>query len=276
MLEELERRLAALSEVSGQLEEHWEPILQGVKRDIARDVEGELVELLVRLAEGSMLSSSEYGHEQAGPLRDHLKNNLSSYVDGRPAHVRINEESETFTTLFDPDYAGTPADFDQGKYPSSARPEQRLFGWKYGIYMPSVEGGWVSSRLKGKDYPTYAAVIERRIGDYKKSAPYWYFIEYGNAGQGAPYPTVAPNPFISRFRDEAEYYIEFMFRERIRKAKDLVTKSVLDSIKMDEQSRLIAPSGEEVYLDSWRTAQGKTHLQFRTKGGQFAKGAARV
>lgn len=172
-------------------------------------------ELLYESGNTAAIQTYEYVNSDA--LYDHFLINLS---DPRHPQVRNGE----VVRVFNPRVGGTASDFRRGmqaggsKLPGSAG-ERAAKIWKYGIYIPAVEGTqptYHSTERWITRHPdvNYDSVIEKRLSAWGDKAPYWYLINYGNAGYNRAYPTFPPTNFIEKTevaarrlaKDVREYY----------------------------------------------------------------------
>jgi hypothetical protein len=181
-------------------------------------IEEALVYDLLDNAERAMYSIPEYAAPQAAPLRERLLDNLGSMRGDGYVHVMVSPNGDLY--FFDEEFAGTEADFEDAKWISkhNQNPEMKRILWKYGIYKPSVEGAsneTTSPRMRKamQNLPTYEEVIERRLDIWEDKAPYWYFIENGNAGGGREYPSFSGTFFLRNFEKDAKRKVRKIFQD---------------------------------------------------------------
>lgn len=236
------------------------------------EMENALVNEFVDKAIDAMNRTPEYSVPEAEPLRTRLIQNLSSVAgDGRPVHIRINEDGGT--KIFDKQFAGTASDFAQAKYPSTKKQPLRYRFWKYGIYARDVTGNYEPSTVPWfndavERLPSYSEIINRRLSDWGDKAPYWYFIDKGVAGGGIGYPSFPGTGFIDKFKHRA--------REATKKLKSTILRQYAESAAQAvtraaaEGKTQVRISDTEMMARAVR-ASGDAIWQRREKG-KFASG----
>lgn len=268
MLEDIYRTLDAIKETSQQQERK---IPTAFKTHIP-EMESALVNALVEDAIDAMDKTPEYSVAEAEPLRNRLIQNLSAIGgDGRPVHVRITEDGNTY--IFDEQFAGTAGDFAQAKHNSKNPQPLRYRFWKYGIYARDVTGNYEPSTVpwfeKAVDkLPSYSEIIAERLSVWGNKAPYWYFIEHGVTGGGVGYPSFPGTNFISKFDHKAKEAVrklqDDILREFTESASEAVSKAATEGIKQ------IPISDTEILAKAVRK-NGNSIWQRREKG-RFASG----
>jgi len=185
-MEELTRNLGSFANQFSESE--MNTALQNNIGEIALDIARDR---LIGAAMDAIEMTPEF---QYPPLRERLLENLQ---DSR--HYKIG--SGTNLIIFDEEVAGTINDLEEGQQAAwegaTGTPAQRLFCWTYGIYKPAREGLDRWSRFD--DYPTYQQVIDVRLETWGDKAPYWIFLNDGNAG-GAAYPSFSGTAFVDKVR----------------------------------------------------------------------------
>jgi len=153
----------------------------------------QLKDELYRAAEEAIASIDEF---QYPPLRDRLLANIL-----KDEHYYISPDL-SYATVFNEDVAGSVGDLVTGQQAAwrsaGGTPRERLFGWKFGIYLPFKGYSYGGSNNKFEDYPSYQDVINIRLDVWGDKAPYWRFLEWGNAGGGEAYPTFEGRNFIAQ------------------------------------------------------------------------------
>lgn len=166
-------------------------------------------------------------------LRERLLENLS---DTR--HYKVSEDANSIE-IFNEAVAGTLDDLVRGQQsawgPNTGKysHQQRLLCWTYGIYKPAREGGNVNP-VEGKDafsnYPTYESIISKRLSTWQSKAPYWFFLEYGNAGGDAAYPSFSGTGFVARVRSHADRILRMAKVEALNQILDQVDDGVSEQL----------------------------------------------
>ncbi len=188
-------------------------------------LEESVLDELISSATDAMQSLSEYNNPEARPLVDQFLNNLLARdEEGRPVHVRVSINGDV--KVFNEEFAGTYEDLIAGQRVGAVgkitNPQSiRYRFWKYGIYMPDVEGRDVPSYQewfeKGKaKLPSYHEIIHARLSAWGDKAPYWYFIEYGNVSLAKKaYPLIRGTRFIYKTRRRMERIVPQAIRDFI-------------------------------------------------------------
>lgn len=240
---------------------------------------------LIASAEDALGTVEEFSHPA---LYTQLIENLS-----KDEHYFISPDLGS-AIIFDPNLAGTWDDLVAGQVAGggggSAPQQQRLFCWKYGIYIPEREGGRRGSGFA--DYPTYSEVIQARISTWGDKAPYWMFLEYGNVGGAPAYPSFSGTGFVARVQSRVP--------EIIRQAADIAEREMLEQIEVGVGLQLDTPTrrvkvelgyipitpeaATKVGVSIRLTKAGEVYYQLRINGrfgrkiesGQFIKELGRV
>jgi len=203
-------------------------------------------------------------------LRAHLLANLS-----KGEHYYVSPDLGT-VQIFNEAVAGTMDDMVEGQQAAwkSAKgsPRERLFAWTFGIYKPGREG--YSGVSKGginkfEDYPSYDEVIEIRLATWGDKAPYWIFLNDGNAGSLA-YPTFPGYPFVDIARSRTTNYVG--------KALDIATKDITEQLERAWREQIenttnlveVYVGGLAIYerLDIGVSATGK-RIQVESRGDWY-------
>lgn len=144
-----------------------------------------LSEMLVEAGVQAAKESIEYAYE---PLLERLTENLSN-----PDHIYVRNGK--VIKFFDTDIAGDYDDFITGVEEAGGHTGTDIAPkiWKYGIYAP------VSKSFNLDSLPSYDEVISERLSAWGDKAPFWYFIEFGNAGFDRAFPQVRPTYFLRKF-----------------------------------------------------------------------------
>lgn len=169
-----------------------------------------LSEALVEAGKKAIESIPEYEYE---PLKQRFLENLA-----RPEHVIISGNK---IKIFDEKTAGTAGDLISGQEAAGGHTGtlQAPIVWKYGIYLPYLGAGWSDSKRGNMELPEYSQVIEERLAAWGDKAPYWYFIENGNAGNSRAFPNFSGTGFIAQLqakvsdivRRAKEFYYQRIF-----------------------------------------------------------------
>lgn len=251
MFGDLIRRLDAMGETARlQLRTS-----ENLFRMFINEMEAKSLDFLILQAQDAMALIPEYSNAKASPLRDRLVDNLSTYKGGRPVHVRIHPNGSV--DVFNEAFAGTEADLEKARYPSSLSPEQAAIFWKFGIYKPSVEG-FTHPELEGKTV-SYESVIEERLsawgtGNSAGSAPFWRFIQHGNQGTGREYPSHSGVDFI----ESSELVIDAATREFRDTVVQIFAEDVTRAIERSYESGTPQPPTEpEILWTKTITRAGK-------------------
>lgn len=145
--------------------------------------------------------------------------------------------------------AGNPGDLRQGIDAARTvlglgkltREEAALF-WKERIYRPAREGllrprffkknvGFYKGAKRGEKIPfdyvsygimKYRATVEARLSAWGDKAPFWIWLNYGNAGEKGEYPSVSPTMFV----ETSEVEINIMLQAEITALADEFTDAV--------------------------------------------------
>ena len=244
-----------------------------------------LKRLLIASAEDALEAIDELNHPD---LRNRLIENLS-----KDEHYFISPDLGS-VTVFNPELAGTWDDLVSGQVAGGgggpAPQPQRLFCWKYGIYIPEREGGRRASRFD--DYPTYTEVIQLRLSAWGDKAPYWMFLEHGNAGGAPAYPSFNGTGFIAK--------VQGMAPGIMRQAANLAEREMLDQMDLAIKEQLDTPTrrttvelgyipftpeaASKVGVSVRLTKAGEVYYQLRVNGrfgrklevGQFVEELGRV
>lgn len=268
MFEDIYRKLDAIKTTS---EDQIKGIPTSFKSHIP-EMENALVNEFVEKAIDAMDGTPEYSVSEAEPLRARLIQNLSSTAgDGRPVHIRINEDGGT--RIFDKQFAGTAADFAQAKYLSSKPQPLRYRFWKYGIYARDVTGNYTPSTVPWFNdavdrLPSYSEIIQRRLSDWGNKAPYWYFIEHGVAGGGIGYPSFPGTNFIEKFKGRAREATKKLRSAILRQYAESASQAVMRAAT--EGKTQVRISDTEILAKAIRE-NGDAIWQRREKG-KFASG----
>lgn len=198
---------------------------------LAEDV---LLNRLVSAAVEAMDSIPEYnnGTEGSDALRDRLIVNLLS-----TDHVQLDQSGNPIV-LFNERVAGSYSDLIAGMraaYTSNRSPDVRAFFWKYGIYKPSVEG-YTLDILQGRTVE-YNQVVAERLAEWGSKVPYWYLIEYGNAGGGLSYPSFPGTNFVATWRAEARAGLKDLQRALFSTLREEAVKSLGEAVLTSQQQR---------------------------------------
>lgn len=226
---------------------------------------------LIQNAEIAMRDHPEYSYQ---PLQDHLLRNLEKL-----GHVVVNEDL-TIETVFNEDLAGTVADFEESKYPHMSDDKTRSLMWKYGIYMPAMEGGLGFQWTKSGDVTLiadYHAIIRSRLASWGDRAPYWHFLEHGNYQYAAdypkPYPVFGPTHFIHNTRVAAPDILEQVIRDQTEIFEDGVEGGLGDVLLEEQEVSVrvfVVPLGERgVSKEWWRSTRGKAFPKLRGPSGRW-------
>ena len=181
------------TDVNNALSVNYEDLSQENIDNMLREI---VQEYLISYAQQAAVISREYSYP---PLLDRLLENLSN-----PEHVIV--ENGVVVKCFDESIAGGIEEFFAGVEETGGHTgtlnAPRI--WRYGIYTPASfwKGGKGSKMYK--NLPTYEDVIDERLQAWGDKAPYWYFLEHGNAGGGREFPTVRPTHFITNLRRVAK------------------------------------------------------------------------
>jgi len=182
---------------------------------------------LINAAEEALETVEEF---QYPDLQTRLIENLS-----KDAHYYVSPDLGS-AFVFNPELAGSWDDLVSGQVAGGgggASPQpKRLFCWKYGIYIPEREGGRRASKFD--DYPTYTEVIQARLSAWGDKAPYWMFLEYGNAGGAPAYPTFSGTGFIAS--------VKGMVPGIINHATKLAEREMLDQMELAIKEQLDNPT----------------------------------
>jgi hypothetical protein len=123
--------------------------------------------------------------------------------------------------------------------------EKAALFWKERIYRPAREGlvrpaffkkntGYYKGAKRGEkiayDYSAYGimkyrATIEARMAAWGGKAPYWLWLNYGNAG-GGEYPTVKPTEFVEKSEVQINILLEAEMLDLINEFTDAVNDEV--------------------------------------------------
>lgn len=236
--------------------------------------EGLLDEFIEQFLEAAM-SIPEYGNAHAAPLIDRLIENLSINNGEGFAHVKVLPNGKTF--IFDEEVAGTADDFEEARHFSQRNqdnPELRRIFWKYGIYMPGVEGGssettkpWMKRAME--KLPSYDDIIAERLTIWGDKAPYWYFIENGNAGGGKPYPSFAGKHIIKQFRFQAQRAVDDFLRGLVDELENEVAKATEEALRTGSKT---PPLAGDIARRNVITKSGNPSVQRWSKTtGRFLK-----
>jgi hypothetical protein len=255
--------LGAISQTAANLLENIteDRVIQTIRAkatyDIARD--------LMNRAKIAMEGHTEYDYE---PLKEHLMQNLE-YV----RHVRISYDLST-VDVFDEEVGGTAEDFEAGRYHGSRNdPKTRSLMWKYGIFMPAREGGagfqW-TKESEPQVIADYDTIIQARLEEWGDKAPYWYFLEHGNAdfagGYPSPYPVFGPTNFIFNTAEEAPHILEKIIEEEIEDISDGI-EEVLDEADQTYRGPTISVIADDVdggwRAFTFRSSLGKIYTQYK-------------
>jgi len=203
-------------------------------------------------------------------LRSHLLANLA-----KSEHYYVSPDLGTIQ-IFNEAVAGTMDDMIEGQQAAwkSARgtPEQRLFAWTFGIYKPGREGYSGLSKdgvNKFEDYPSYDEVIEIRLAAWGDKAPYWIFLNDGNAGSKA-YPTFPGYPFVDIAQGRTTNYVsralEIATRDIVEQLQEAWEKQIENTDNLVE----VYVGGLSIYerLDIGVTAEGK-RVQVESRGDWY-------
>jgi len=165
--------------------------------------ESRIRDYMLKMAEEAINTIEEF---QYPPLEERLMENLLNWE-----HYYVSPDLRG-AKVFNEQIAGMPSDILEGQIagggPGTGTPEQNLFVWMFGIYKPAREGGpraFVTKKNKSvsfEELPTYEEVIKARLDAWGTKAPYWIFLEYGNASGAPAYPSFAGTGFISKVRAE--------------------------------------------------------------------------
>lgn len=144
-----------------------------------------LSEMLVEAGISAAKATIEYAYE---PLLERLIENLSN-----PDHIYVKKGK--VLKFFDTDIAGDYEDFITGVEETGGHTGTDIAPkiWKYGIYAP------VSKSFNLDSLPSYDEVIAERLDAWGDKAPFWYFIEFGNASFDRAFPQVQPTYFLRKF-----------------------------------------------------------------------------
>lgn len=202
-------------ELFSQIKTNVEELLQHASEyGDTSGVDAALVEMLskalVKAGEAAVNQIPEYQYK---PLKDRFLDNLS-----KPEHIEILGNR---VLIFNEEVGGT---FDQllaGQEEGGGHTEteEAPIVWKYGIYLPFAGSASDNRSSKGLveklDLPSYEEIIDARLAYWESEdvAPYWYFIENGNMGNGRAFPSFAGTSFIEELRGKAS--------DIVRRAKEL-------------------------------------------------------
>jgi len=226
---------------------------------------------LINAAEEALETIDEFNHPD---LHNRLIENLS-----KDEHYFVSPDLGS-AIVFNPELAGSWDDLVSGQVAGGgggpAPQPQRLFCWKYGIYIPEREGGRRASKFD--DYPTYTEVIQARLSAWGDKAPYWMFLEYGNAGGAPAYPSFSGTGFIAR--------VQGMVPRIIRRAADIAEREMLDQMELAIEEQLSTPTRRvavelgyipfapeavsKVGVSTRLTKAGEIYYQLRV-GGRFGR-----
>jgi hypothetical protein len=241
---------------------------------IAARAEEALSEELISSATDAMDSISEYSSDHAESLREHLLENLQTRSNDGFVHVKVYDNGDVF--IFDEDFAGTAEDFEAAKHESRNTDKNLKYRfWKYGIYMPDVEGGSVEStqewfKKAAEKLPSYDEIISERLSIWGEKAPYWYFIENGTAGGAKAYPSFPGTHFISKLRSTATSDVRQLYNEAIRHYAEEAAQALHDSL---ETGREISREDDLVKWNEITTRTGKKIWRARSaETGTFLPG----
>ena len=214
-----------------------------------------LSEALIEAGKKAIDSIPEYEYP---PLKNRFLENLS-----KPEHIKI---SGNRVHIFDESVAGTYAELLSGQ--DAARGHtgtpQAPASWKYGIYMPSQEGGgWSDSMISRLGLPTYSEIIETRLAKWGDKSPYWYFIENGNAGNSRAYPSFGGTGFIDQLRSKVP--------DIIRRAKEIYYNRIFyDIADAVELGAMVNPkSRTRVTIYRYKVGSVNISIQKSSAGNYF-------
>jgi len=217
--------------------------------------EDSIRELLLNSADAAIEATPEF---QYAPLRDRLIENLSHWEH---YHISSNLSS---VKIFDEAHAGTASDLTAGQLAgggSRTAPQKlRLFCWKFGIYIPSREGGTAPFK-QFKDYPSYQEVINKRLAAWGDKAPYWYFLEWGNAGGSPAYPSFAGTGFIARVLGQVPGIISNALDDTVAEMQYGLDEAIREFLSNPEQET----RAELGYIPVATVAETKYGVSVRTK-----------
>lgn len=134
--------------------------------------------------------------------------------------------------------------------------------WKERIYRPAREGlkrpqffkknlGFYKTAKKGQripfDYASYGIMkygetLRKRLGFWGDRAPYWLWLNFGNAQSGQGYPMVQPTHFI----ESSEMEIDALYRQEVIKVTDEFTEAVSDEVEAFLQNPQAYEPGQEL------------------------------
>lgn len=197
--------------------------------------------LAIKFAKDAMIESATEAIERTDefnryePLKQQLLNNLA--LD---EHYLVGDDLASMT-VFDEEIAGTEADLKAGQQAAwksaGGTPEQRLYCWTYGIYIPFMTG---EKSRKFENYPTYETIMGIRLQTWGNKAPYWIFLEYGNQG-GKAFPSFPGTGFKSK--------VEAKIPEFLSKAHEIAATDMMAGLDSAITEQLEAPGKEiNVYL----------------------------
>jgi hypothetical protein len=203
------------------------------------------VGLIYEQARGTLLynleraieSTGEYDiPELAGPLWKAFSND-KIILFSISENVRIDAET----------YAGSWADLNAGiEFARESlgtgvlSPAKALEFWKSRIYGPAREGtgGDLFRKKEGFDYGSYGIMKYRetiglRLQSWGTLAPYWLFLEHGNAGAGA-YPSFAPTHFVEISRKEIIELYKDALIQTAREMSNALSEELEDFLRNPE------------------------------------------
>jgi len=211
-----------------------------------------LSEALVSAGEKAVNKIPEYQYQ---PLKDQFLKNLT-----KPEHVVIEGNK---VKIFDEEAGGSFAQLIAGQEEGGGHTGtiQAPAVWKYGIYLPYAGSASNNRSSKGivkkLDLPTYEEVIDARLAYWESEdvAPYWYFIENGNMGNGRAFPTFTGTGFIEEIRGRAS--------DIVRRAKELYLKHVFYDLSEATEMAVNVNPASRTRVTFYRYKSGSTNISIQ-------------
>lgn len=269
-LQFISRNAAKLAKKLGELEGNTE-MLRGIIADrISEEAIGILLDELGR----AIVASKEYN--------DPIFRGQLERVFSNPAMIKIGRKVDILSRAYI--LAGTWADLKYGVEGAKAILGLGILGkakalefWKHRIYRPAREGlkmprrfkknkGFYKTAKKGQripfDYQSYAFTKYSRTLAARKSfwgnkAPYWLWLNFGNAQGGGAYPKVSPTNFIG----QAERRINQLLEQRIIE----ITNEFSEAISREVEAFLRNPQAYQ---------PGQELNRFMFEGAEFRLGVS--
>lgn len=141
--------------------------------------------------------------------------------------------------------------------------------WRERIYRPAREGlkrprlfkknVGVSTQKSAFDYSSYGimkygSTLDVRLSFWGSKAPYWLWLNFGNAQTGAGYPVVRPTHFIGA----AEIEIDALYRQEILRLTEEFTNAVSAEVEAFLENPQAYKPGQE--LAKFEAAAGTFRL----------------